>query len=465
MLAVLSTSGGAQSRRAVAHPADDSATIVVSLLERRVGTETYRQRAEAGRVTLDAHVRLVERGTPLEADATLVLQRDLVPLHFRTSGRSYRFVTVDADVELRGDSALVRTGGDTTTVGNVSDAFPVQGWPPMSARALLVRAWERRGRPARIRLLPGDSAHVATIAARGVDTVRVAGRRIPLRRFVVDGVVWGRETLWLDPDDRFAALVTRIHLLPLEGIRADLASALPQLQARAIADRMDDLQRMTASATPIAAGDFALTGIRLIDGTGTAPLDDAVLLVQGGRIAAAGARSNVTVPPGVRRIDAHGTTVIPGLWDMHAHASQIEWGPAYRAAGVTTIRDMGGEERFVLALRRTLASPASAGPRVLLAGLVDGDDSAAFGALTAATPADGARGRGALSCRRLRPDEAVLDAAARRRAGDRGAGARTRDDRHRARPAVVRHPRGDRRGDGPCGAHAGVRRYRVGRGA
>ena len=91
----------------------------------------------------------------------------------------------------------------------------------------------------------------------------------------------------------------------------------------------------------------------------------------------------------MRTVDARGSTVIPGLWDMHAHASQIEWGPAYRAAGVTTIRDMGGEERFLLALRSTLASPESTGPRVLLAGLVDGDDSAAFGALTAATPEEG----------------------------------------------------------------------------
>ncbi len=379
----------AQARRAVDESPGDSATILVSLLERPVGRETYRLSRSPDGLLLEAHVRLVDRGTPLSVDASMVVGSDLRARRFRASGRSYRFVSVDADVSWRGDSATVRTAFDTLDILQAADAFPAQGWPPMSARALLIRHWERRGRPASIALLPGDSTHVARIAARGVDTVRVAGRRVLLRRFVVDGVVWGRETVWLDPEDRFAALVTRVHILPLEGIRGEFADALPQLQSSAIRDRMDDLRRTARATAPVAAGDYALTGVRLIDGTGLAPVEDAVLVIRGGRIAAAGARAIVAIPRGMRTIDGHGETVIPGLWDMHAHASQVEWGPAYGAAGVTTIRDMGGEERFLLALRSTLAPPGSVGPRVLLAGLIDGDDSTAFGARVAATPAQG----------------------------------------------------------------------------
>ena len=43
----------------------------------------------------------------------------------------------------------------------------------------------------------------------------------------------------------------------------------------------------------------------------------------------------------MRVIDVPGAVIAPGLWDMHAHAAQIEWLPAYLAAGVTTFRDMG----------------------------------------------------------------------------------------------------------------------------
>mgnify|MGYP003342027297 CR=1 FL=1 len=47
-------------------------------------------------------------------------------------------------------------------------------------------------------------------------------------------------------------------------------------------------------------------------------------------------------------------SVLPGLWDMHAHAAQVEWGPAYLAAGVTTARDMGGEPISLFLKNRTI---------------------------------------------------------------------------------------------------------------
>jgi hypothetical protein len=74
---------------------------------------------------------------------------------------------------------------------------------------------------------------------------------------------------------------------------------------------------------------------------------------------------------------------------MHAHASQIEWAPAYLAAGVTTVRDMGAEQAFITAFRDTVATGKGLGPRLLLAGLVDGPGEGGFGATIAATPQEG----------------------------------------------------------------------------
>jgi cytosine/adenosine deaminase-related metal-dependent hydrolase len=31
----------------------------------------------------------------------------------------------------------------------------------------------------------------------------------------------------------------------------------------------------------------------------------------------------------VKRVDVAGKTIVPGLWDMHAHFEQVEWGPVY----------------------------------------------------------------------------------------------------------------------------------------
>ena len=45
------------------------------------------------------------------------------------------------------------------------------------------------------------------------------------------------------------------------------------------------------------------------------------------------------IPHGATKIDARGKTILPGLWDMHAHFEQVEWGPVYLASGATTVRD------------------------------------------------------------------------------------------------------------------------------
>jgi imidazolonepropionase-like amidohydrolase len=89
-------------------------------------------------------------------------------------------------------------------------------------------------------------------------------------------------------------------------------------------------------------------------------------------------------------VDLKGMTIVPGLWDMHAHAGQTDWAPVYLASGVTTIRDMGGEEAFLVAIRDAIDSGKALGPRYLLAGLVDGGPSPhAFGKVVADTPEQG----------------------------------------------------------------------------
>ncbi|MGH9391694.1 MAG: amidohydrolase family protein, partial [Vicinamibacteria bacterium] len=64
-------------------------------------------------------------------------------------------------------------------------------------------------------------------------------------------------------------------------------------------------------------------------------------------------------------------------------------GPVYLAAGVTTVRDMGNESELILPLRDALATGKAIGPRLLLAGLVDGGGPNAFGTVAATTPEEG----------------------------------------------------------------------------
>jgi imidazolonepropionase-like amidohydrolase len=65
----------------------------------------------------------------------------------------------------------------------------------------------------------------------------------------------------------------------------------------------------------------ALTGGRVIDGTGGAPLPQATIVITDGRIAAVGAPAAVRIPAGATRIDMSGRTIMPGMINAHAHVN------------------------------------------------------------------------------------------------------------------------------------------------
>jgi len=126
-----------------------------------------------------------------------------------------------------------------------------------------------------------------------------------------------------------------------------------------------------------------------VDATGAPAVPNATVIVGKGRIVAAGPSASTPVPPGARRIDVAGKTIIPGLWDNHAHLHQIEWIPTYIAAGVTSVRDMGSEWPLLVAMRSAIRSGKVTGPNLFFAGLIDGPGLQGFGEFSATTPEEG----------------------------------------------------------------------------
>jgi len=70
-------------------------------------------------------------------------------------------------------------------------------------------------------------------------------------------------------------------------------------------------------------------------------------------------------------VDAAGKMLMPGLWDMHVHLQPNE-GLLHMAAGVTSVRDLANDTERLLALRTRFDNGTEIGPRVLMAGFVDG---------------------------------------------------------------------------------------------
>jgi imidazolonepropionase-like amidohydrolase len=112
---------------------------------------------------------------------------------------------------------------------------------------------------------------------------------------------------------------------------------------------------------------LVLEGGTLIDGTGTAPVADAVVVVTGNRITAVGRRGQVAVPPNANVIQLDGRTILPGLIDGHTHL--IDWNfPLFLPYGVTTIADLHNDTAWGLAQREALKTGLIKGPRLLISG-------------------------------------------------------------------------------------------------
>ena len=76
---------------------------------------------------------------------------------------------------------------------------------------------------------------------------------------------------------------------------------------------------MAFAQAPAGSGVMALTGARIIDGTGRTPVQNGTIVINNGHVQAVGPAASVTIPAGAARVDLSGKTVIPGLINAHAH--------------------------------------------------------------------------------------------------------------------------------------------------
>jgi imidazolonepropionase-like amidohydrolase len=137
---------------------------------------------------------------------------------------------------------------------------------------------------------------------------------------------------------------------------------------------------------PAGAPALAFVGARLIDGTGAAPIENGVLLVRDGRIAAVGPAAAVEVPADAERIDVTGRTIIPGIVNAHGHVGGtrgLESGPQhytrenvldqlglYARYGVTTVVSLGDDGEEGVRVRDEQDAPTLDRARLFVAGPV-----------------------------------------------------------------------------------------------
>ena len=134
----------------------------------------------------------------------------------------------------------------------------------------------------------------------------------------------------------------------------------------------------------------ALVGGTLIDGLGSTPIYNSVILIEGNKIIATGTQAELDVPSGYQVVSTEGKTVMPGLWEMHAHlmlaghSDYAHWDKKYPdrledeimpaaaeqllLAGVTTARDLGAPLEESASIKNRINNGQLHGPRLFVSG-------------------------------------------------------------------------------------------------
>ncbi len=128
----------------------------------------------------------------------------------------------------------------------------------------------------------------------------------------------------------------------------------------------------------------ALTNVRIIDAVNERAIEKGIILIKGNIITAVGKVREIDIPEGSEVINLKGKTVMPGLIDLHYHATLYHLGSPYKIAdepdglgalrasknlsttleaGVTTVRDTGGVRGITNSLKQALSLKLFSGPR------------------------------------------------------------------------------------------------------
>lgn len=320
------------------------------------------------------HFTFNDRGRGPDLTTRLATDEAGLPVRVETIGHDYLKAPVEESFERAQGRA--RWSGPNESGERETDepAFYLSSQSAAPEIALLAEAL-LDDPDGRLALLPEGEA---VLDGRETVTVAAGGESREVTRVSIAGLGLAPIGVWLDrsagPDGGgsfFASVSGWSTVIPpgWEGAVETLRAVEERTDAARAAELAARLGERPASG-------IALTGASVFDPRSGEVTPGLTVVIEGDRIAALGPDGEVAVPVGARRIDVRGKTVLPGLWDMHTHLSELD-GLLHLAAGVTSVRDLANDLEQVTGLRDAWndtgpSKPRGIGPRVILGGFLDG---------------------------------------------------------------------------------------------
>lgn len=281
-----------------------------------------------------------------------------------THGHDYLKASSDENFSRNADgSAAWKNRSENGHAPANTPGFYVGMFSPPEETALLVRAALAKG--GSIPLLPAGEAHVQKVAVRSIDE---NGKHANLTEYSISGLDFSPNYVWLDEAGEFFAGGETWAMVIREGFEPG-TQVLLDAQKQAQDERNHELAHKLMH---FAKGGFLIRNVNVFDSVNAKIVPAQDVLISGNKIVSVKPTAKSAVAANSTEIiDGTGKTLIPGLWDMHAHVSGND-GLLNLAAGVTTVRDMANDIDELTARRRRIESNMEVGTRIIACGFIDG---------------------------------------------------------------------------------------------
>jgi hypothetical protein len=281
-------------------------------------------------------------------------------LHWEITGSSLFGAAVDENYHWEDGTATWQSQADDGSVSAPEPAMYIGGdsspWAlEMYAKALLADADHK------LDVLPAGEVTLELL-----ETLAVGEGGVPVTIYELAGIQIDPQLVALDSENGlFASFSGRGGM-----IRSGYEQELPQLQQWAQSHELRRLRKMQADLAYVHDSPIRYRNVRVFDSAKSELGERASVLVRDGKIVAIEAADALGDPQSEVIVDGENGTLLPGLFDMHSHAS-METGLFYLAAGVTSTRDMGNDNELLAEIRRATEAGELAGPRITPAGLIE----------------------------------------------------------------------------------------------
>jgi imidazolonepropionase-like amidohydrolase len=351
----------AEGAMAAPPPPDRTLRYSFLLMDHKAGGSVLSRNPDGSR---DVTFEFNDRGRGPKQATHYEVARDGTLSRLDTTGVDYLKQPVEEHLTSAGGAISWKNDAEQGSAPSSAPAAYVAQQGPPELLAALVRAILAAPRQ-EIALLPAGKASLTKAGDRAIEA---NGQRLHVTRYDVEGLDYEPQPVWLDDDHELFARADGWSSVIREGWEP-AAAELVKSQRDAQAARLGALSRKHAHRPPEAG--LAIVHARLFDVETKKVVPDATVVIKADRIVAAGPGARIKAPAGAETIDAGGKTVIPGLWDMHEHVTPMD-GLHYIAGGVTGARDLGNDMEQVLRTKRAWDAGEEIGPRLVLAGFIDG---------------------------------------------------------------------------------------------